>query len=191
MSHILNQSNRPMSLINTKGFIIVSLIAGAIAAPFLIPIQKAQADSDDSGPGGYSDALLGTWVTQVSINPASVPPGSVLNFTVVPTYGAGGGFVLGGKGNGPGGTGGGPDAHGNWVATSGRHYAATSSGSGFDDAHHYTLETKIRENLTLNKRGDQLTGSFQVDLILPDGTVLPFHPAGTYLGHRMPVEPLN
>jgi len=49
----------------------------------------------------------------------------------------------------------------------------------------------VKDILIVNRRGDELTGSFRLDLSLADGTVLPFHPAGTYHGVRMPIEPLN
>ena len=39
----LNQSTRPPRLTKTKGFILVSLIAGATALPFLTPLQTAHA----------------------------------------------------------------------------------------------------------------------------------------------------
>jgi len=45
MIKMLNQSTRLPRLTNTKGFILASLIAGATALPFLIPVQKAQAVS--------------------------------------------------------------------------------------------------------------------------------------------------
>ncbi len=124
-------------------------------------------------------------------HPCFIPLAPNPNFTIVSTFGAGGGLVVGNMGNGASGLCGDPDGHGNWVRTGVRHYATTFSASAFDDAHHYAMETKVRESLTLNKRGDELTGISLVDLILPDGTVLPFHPAGTYIGHRMPIEPLN
>jgi hypothetical protein len=45
MINMLNQSTRLPRLTNTKGFILASLIAGATALPFLMPVQKAQAVS--------------------------------------------------------------------------------------------------------------------------------------------------
>ena len=191
MTNKLNQSTVRMRLTKTKSAILACVVAAVMTLPFFVPAQKAQAGNEDSDRGGNPGALLGTWIIQVSIDPATVPPGSVLNFTVVSTYGAGGGFTRGGMGNGPGGVGGNPDAHGNWASTGQRHFASTASGSSYDDAHHYTMQTKVRDILTLNKRGDELTGNFQTDLFLADGTPLPFHPAGTYHGIPMPIEPLN
>jgi len=45
MINMLNQSTRLPRLTNTKGFILASLIAGATALPFLMPVAKAQAVS--------------------------------------------------------------------------------------------------------------------------------------------------
>jgi len=190
MIHSLNQSSGRLGLTKTKTLLLASLIAGVMALPFLPPAQKAFAGNDDFDGNGNSE-LLGTWLLQVSLDPASVPPGSVLNFTVVPTFAAGGGMVQGETGVGPGGVGGGVDAHGNWVAIGHHQYAATTRAPNYDDAHHYTGERKVKEIFTVNRRGDELTGIFKLDLSLADGTILPFHPAGTYQGIRMPIEPLN
>ena len=105
MSNKLNQLIVKTGLTKAKGVVLASLLFGGMALPFLMPVQKAQADNGDSGRGGNPDALLGTWVVQVS--------------------------------------------------------------------------------------GDEFTVSSQVDIILPNGTVLPFHPAATSHGTRMTIEPLN
>ena len=188
---MLNQSTRRMRLTKTKLAILASLVAGAMVVPFIIPAQKAHAQNDDSDLGANSEPLLGTWLLQVTLDPNSVPPGTTLVFTVVPTFGAGGGIVQGETGNGPGGVGGAPEAHGNWVKTGDHRYAATTRAPDYDDAHHFTGQRKVKDILIVNQRGDELTGSFRLDLSQADGTVLPFHPAGTYHGVRMPIEPLN
>jgi hypothetical protein len=87
--------------------------------------------------------------------------------------------------------GGGVEAHGNWVKTGQHRYAATTRAPDYDDAHHFTGERKVKDIFIVNKRGDELIGSFRLDLSVADGTILPFHPAGTYHGVRMPIEPLN
>ena len=190
MTNMLNQSTGRMRLTKTKLAILASLIAGAMVVPFIIPAQKAHAQNDDSDQGN-SEPLLGTWLVQVTLDPNTVPPGTTLVFTVVPTFGAGGGIVQGETGNGPGGVGGAPEAHGNWVKTGYNRYAATTRAPDYDDAHHFTGQRKVKDILIVNQRGDELTGSFRLDLSQADGTVLPFHPAGTYHGVRMPIEPLN
>ena len=190
MTNMLNQSTRLPRLTKIKGLLLASLIAGAMVVPFIIPAQKAHAQNNDSDQGN-SEPLLGTWLLQVTLDPNSVSPGTTLVFTVVPTFGAGGGIVAGETGNGPGGVGGAPEAHGNWVKTGDHRYAATTRAPDYDDAHHFTGERKVKDIFMVNRRGDELTGSFKLDLIQADGTVLPFHPAGTYHGVRMPIEPLN
>jgi len=191
MIHTLNQFTGRERLTKTNAAIIATLIAGALALTFIMPAQKARADNEHSDRGGNSEPLLGTWLLEVSIDPNTVPPGSVLNFTVVPTFDAGGGYVQGETGNGPGGVGGAPEAHGNWVKIGDHRYATTSRAPDYDDAHHFTGERKVKNIFTVNRRGDELIGSFRLDLSLADGTILPFHPAGTYHGVRMPIEPLN
>jgi len=166
-------------------------IAAAITLPILMSPQKVRADNGDFGRNENPEALLGTWLLQVSLDPASVPPGSVLAFTVVPTFDAGGGYTQGETGVGPGGVGGAPEAHGNWVKTGHHHYASTSRAPDYDNAHHFTGERKVKNTFTVNNRGDELVGNFLLDLSLADGTILPFHPAGTYRGVRMPIEPLH
>lgn len=187
MNKTLKRFTRWVSLSKTKTFVFASLLAGAVAIPLLMPVHG----DEDFDQNGNADPILGTWLLQVSLDPASVPPGSVLNFTVVPTFSAGGGMVQGETGIGPGGVGGAPEAHGNWVALGHHRYAATSRAPDYDDAHHFTGERKVKDTFLVNKRGDALTGAFRLDLSLADGTILPFHPAGTYTGVRMPIEPLN
>jgi hypothetical protein len=191
MINSLNQTAGWMRPTRTKSFILAALIAGAMAMPFLMPAQKAFAGNDDSDRDGNSEPLPGTWLLQVSLDPSSVPPGSVLQFTIVPTFDVGGGVVQGETGIGPGGVGGGSEAHGNWVKIGHHRYASTTRAPDYDDAHHFTGERKVKNTYTINRRGDELTGFFRLDLSLADGTILPFHPAGTYQGVRMPIEPLN
>ena len=187
MPNMLNQSTGQPRRTNTKGFILASLIAGAAALPFLMPGQIALADNEHSERGRSSDALLGTWVVQVSLDPNTVPPGTPLNFTSLQTFGAGGGFVE--SNNGP--NSGDPGGQGNFTKTGRRQFSATQARLEFDAAHNFTGSNKVRSHLTLNRTGDEFTGSYQVDLFLPDGTLLPFHPAGTSHGIPVAIEPLN
>jgi len=188
MINTLKQLIGKVGLTKVKGFILPSL--GAITLPFLTPVQTVRAENgrrEDSDRGANPDALLGTWIVQVSIDPATVPPGSLLNFTELDTYDAGGGFVESNSGPGAGG----PAGQGNWVRTGDRQFALTQLRLGFDADNHYTGINKIRSSLTLNQRGDEFTGIYQVDIILPNGTILPFHPAATSHGTRVAIEPLN
>jgi len=187
MIKMFNHSTGLPHLTKTKGFILASLIAGAMALPFFIPAQKVQADNGDFGRWGNPDALVGTWLVQVSLDPASLPPGSTLNFTRLDTYGPGGVVVA--SNNGPGA--GGPPGQGNWVATGRHQFASTELRLGFDTAHIYTGISKIRSSLTVSRGGDEFTAAIQTDIILPNGTILPFHPGGTSHGTRVAIEPLN
>jgi hypothetical protein len=69
--------------------------------------------------------------------------------------------------------------------------AGTQLRFGFDAAHHFTGINKIRESFAFSEQGDELTGSVQVDIFRPDGTLLPGHPTGTYHGTRVAIQPLN
>ena len=69
--------------------------------------------------------------------------------------------------------------------------ATTGLRFGFDAAHHFTGVNKARESFAFNEQGDELTGSVQVDIFLPDGTLVPIHPTGTYPGTRVAIEPLK
>jgi hypothetical protein len=189
---MLKQSTGRICLTKIKSAILAALIAGAMALPFLMPVQKAQADNNNnnSDPGANPHALLGTWIVQVTLDPNTVPPGTspnTLNFIQLVTYDAGGGYVQ--SNNGPGR--GQPPGQGNWVRTGQRQYAATELRLGFDAAHNFTGLNKIRTSLTLSESGDEFTANIQADIFLPNGTLLPFHPAGTSHGTRVAIEPLN
>lgn len=123
----------------------------------------------------------------MSLDPSTVPPGTPLNFTQLVTYDAGGGFVE--SNNGP--NSGGPGGQGNWARTGHHQFAATQVRLEFDTDHTFTGSNRVRSRLVLNRQGDELAGTYEVDLFLPDGTLLPFHPAGTSYGIPMAIEPLN
>jgi hypothetical protein len=184
MTNMLIASTRQPRLTKTKGFIIASLVAGALALPFLLSAPRAQAQNEDRE---HSRDLLGSWIVQVALDPKTVPPGTPLNFMGLYTFSAGGGYVQSNTGPGAGG----PPAYGNWTRAGDNKVAGTGLRFGFDAAHHFTGINKIRESFTLNEQGDELTGSVQVDIFSPDGTLLPIHPAGTYHGTRVAIEPLN
>lgn len=184
MTNTSNQSTKLARLTKTRGFILASLIAGAIALPFVLPAQRAQAENEHRE---HSQGLLGSWIVQVTLDPHSVPPGTPLTFLALYTFSAGGGCVQSNTGPGAGG----PPVQGNWARTGDDRFATTGLRFGFDSAHHFTGINKIRERFTLNEQGDELTGSVQVDIFLPDGTLLPIHPAGTYHGTRVAIEPLH
>ena len=128
---MLNQSTRLPRLTKTKGIILASLIAGAMALPLFMPVQKAHADNDrheDSNRCEHPDALLGSWIIQVSLDPATLPPGAPTSSTLLATFTRGGGFVE--DNNGP--TRGRPGGHGNWIRTGHRQFAATGLSFGYD-----------------------------------------------------------
>ncbi|MDB6040142.1 MAG: hypothetical protein JWM99_3983 [Verrucomicrobiales bacterium] len=194
MNNTLNQFIGKTGLTKTKGVILASLVLGAAALSFLGAVQTVKANDDhrgDSDQGAGSDALQGTWIVQVSLDPATfpspLPPGVMLKFTRLETYDVGGGVVA--SNNGPGA--GGPAGQGNWTAVGHHQFAATELRLGFTAANVFTGISKIRSRLALNKNGDEFDAIIQTDIYLPDGTLLPLHPAGTSHGVRVPIEPLN
>jgi hypothetical protein len=168
----------------TKSFVLASLVLGMLALPLLMSGQRAQAQNENRE---HSRDPLGAWIVQVTLDPNSVPPGTPLNFMALYTFSAGGGYVQSNTGPGAGG----PPVFGNWERTGHDQISATGLRFGFDAAHHFTGINKVRESFTFNERGDELNGNVQVDVFLPDGTLLPVHPAGTYHGTRVEIEPLK
>jgi hypothetical protein len=184
MTNTLNSSTGQPRRTKTKGFILVSLVAVVLALPFLMSAPHAQAQNEHREHSRYP---LGAWIVQVALDPKTVPPGTPLNFLALYTFSADGGYVQSNTGPGAGV----PPAYGNWVRERDDKVAGTGLRFGFDATHHFTGINKIRESFTFNEQGDELTGNVQVDVFLPDGTLLPVHPAGTYHGTRVAIEPLN
>jgi hypothetical protein len=184
MINIYNQTSGAGTPTKVKGFVVASIIVGALALPLLMSGQQAQAQNEHRE---HSRDPLGAWIVQVALDPTTVPPGTPLNFMGLYTFSAGGGYMQSNTGPGAGG----PPVYGNWVRTGDDKVAATGLRFGFDAGHHFTGINKIRESFTFNEHGDELTGSVQVDIFLPDGTLLPIHPAGTYQGTRVAIEPLK
>jgi hypothetical protein len=184
MINMYNTSTVGGSPKKAKGLVLASLIVGALALPFLISAPRVQAQNEHSR---HSRDPLGAWIVQVALDPNTVPPGTPLNFMSLYTFSAGGGYVQSNTGPGVGG----PPVYGNWARTEDDKVAGTGLRFGFDAAHHFTGINKIRESFTFNEQGDELTGNVQADIFLPDGTLLPIHPAGTYHGTRVAIEPLN
>src|SRR4029434_7163191 len=108
MINMLTQLTTLPRLTKTKGVILASLMVGAMAVPFLMSAQRAQAQNDHRE---HSRDLLGSWLVQVALDPNTVPPGTPLNFMALYTFSAGGGYVQSNTGPGAGG----PPAQGNWV----------------------------------------------------------------------------
>jgi hypothetical protein len=184
MMNMLNQSTGTGSTTKGKGVVLASIILGTIAVPLLMSAPRAHARNENREE---VRELLGCWSVQVALDPSSVPPGTPLNFMGLYTFSAGGGYVQSNTGPGAGG----PPAYGNWTRAGDEKFAATALRFGFDASHHFTGVNKVRENFTLNEQGDELTGNVQVDIFLPDGTLVPIHPTGTYHGTRVAIEPVN
>jgi hypothetical protein len=189
MTKMLKKSFPQILPIKIKTLMLASVGIACMALPFLaLPVAKANNDRYEGAEGAHRPAAIeGTWVVQESLDPQSVPPGVVLNFTRLETYAAGGGYIA--TNNGPGA--GGPPSQGNWVAIGHHRFATTELRLAFDAANVYTGSNKIRSQITINERGDEFTGTVLVDIILPNGTVLPVHPVGTFHGTRLPIETLN
>jgi len=46
---------------------------------------------------------------------------------------------------------------------------------------------KFEATSGVTESGDEFTANIQTDILLPNGTLLPFHPAGTSHGIRVPI----
>jgi hypothetical protein len=187
MNPMMNQAKKSLhraGLTKVKGAILASLLLGGGGLLLLVP-QRAQANNEDQDASDH--ALLGTWSVHVSLDPATVPPGAVTEFTRIETYDAGGGIVA--SNNGPGA--GVPPSQGNWSRVGHHEFAATELRLSFNAAQVFTGTTKIRSHLTLDKSGNEFTAQIQTDIFLPNGILVPAHPAGTSHGVRVPIEPLN
>ena len=97
---MFNQSTRLPRLTKTKSFILASLIAGALALPFLMSAPRAHAQNEQRE---HSPNPLGSWIVQVTLDPNTVPPGTPLNFMALYTFSFGGGYVQSNTGPGAGG----------------------------------------------------------------------------------------
>jgi hypothetical protein len=185
---MINTSKQPAAgiLSKTKGFILASLLTGAVAVPLLIPTPQARAENDNGEQ--HHPGLLGSWSGEATLDPASVPPGAILKFLVLDTFSAGGGFMESNSGPGAGQ----PDGNGNWVRVGRNQFATTQIRFGFNPDRTLANINKIRTHFTLNEQTGELTGKSDVDIFLPDGiTMLPFHPVATYHYTRIGIEPVN
>jgi hypothetical protein len=180
----INQSTGWGGLTQRKGALFALLLGGALGLPFLMPVQRAQGQNEQRE---HSEGLLGSWNVLITLDPNTVPPGTPLTFQALYTFSAGGGYIQCNAGPGAGG----PAGQGNWVRTGYGKVTATQLRLAFDAANHFTSVNKIRESFTLDERTDELTFSDQVDVYLPDGTLLPFHPTATGHGTRIAIEPLH
>ena len=177
MIKIANRSTGRTRLTRTKKLILASLFAGAIALPFFIPAQKAQAENPQQG-NPYT--LAGTWGMQVG-----APPGPT--FTAYETFTEAGGSVE--INNGPGGS---TTGIGTWARTGHRTFLATLLKQKFDGAGNLELTLKVRREITLNPSGNEFTGRDNVDLFDPAGNPIPVViPPGTFHGTRIAAEPLT
>jgi hypothetical protein len=191
MNSMLNRSLGWLRPMKTKIATLASLgVAGAAAAALLcLAPQTGRADhgDDDSNRGDNAEALVGTWLVQVTLDPATVPPNTpFLNFTSIETFNAGGGYLE--SNNGP--AAGGPGGQGNWAQTGHHRFAVTELRLGFDTTHAFTALNKIRRSLTISGDGNEISGNVQTDIFV-NGTLAQIHPAGTFHGSRVPIEPLS
>jgi hypothetical protein len=175
----IHSIGRPV-LKSANGLFLASLLLGAMALPFLAPVQSVRGDGDNSARGSNPNALLGTWMVQVSVDPSTVPAHVPVEFMELDTFDAGGGFLA--SNNGPGA--GDPAGQGNWIRTGDRQYALTQIRLGANG-----VINKIRSSLTLSKSGDEFTVAIQVDVFI-NGTVL-LQARATGQGTRMAIEPLD
>ena len=177
MINLANHSTRRTRRTKTKKLILASVLAGAMALPFVIPAQKAQAENPQQG-NPYT--LAGTWREQVG-----APPGPT--FTAYETFTEAGGSVE--INNGPGGS---TTGIGTWARTENRTFLATLVKQKFDDAGSLEITIKVRREITLSPSGNEFSGRDNVDLYDPAGNRIPIDiPSAPFHGTRIVAEPLT
>jgi hypothetical protein len=81
--------------------------------------------------------------------------------------------------------------HGVWKHLGGRQFGVTVMGVLYDiNTGAYLGKVKVRNLLTLNEAGDQMSGTDKVEIINPDGTVISL-PSGNTPYTRIKFEPFN
>jgi hypothetical protein len=159
-----------------------------LTIPLLFPVETEAKNGGSTYDGAdRSDPLVGTWTVKVTFDPATVPPTVEPTFTRLDTYAPGG--VLIESNNGPGA--GGPGGQGNWVRVGHLHFATTELRLGFDEFNQFTGMTEIRTDIQVHPGGNEFTAQFVTEIYSAEGNPGPFHPAGTFHGTRLPVEPLH
>ncbi len=177
MNNTTHSSIGRTRLTKTKTLILAALFASAMALPFFVPAQKAQAGHPQHG-NPYT--LAGTWRMQVG-----APPGPA--FTAYETFTEAGGSVE--INGGPGGS---TTGIGTWARTGHRTFLATLLKQKFDAAGNLEMTIKVRREITLHPNGREFTGRDNVDLFDPAGNRLPIDiPSSPFQGTRIVAEPLN
>jgi hypothetical protein len=168
MIKMFNQSTRLPHLTKTKGFILASLVAGAMALPLFIPAQKAHADNDrHDGDGNQSwrQNLAGTWksAAEPGVPPqlASFMSDGRLIFSRTITVVTGPTSVeLVGTG------------HGEWIRTGQHEFASTMFLIRSGPSVEFTGLVKVTSTYTLNRNSDQLTSTGTVYIYDADNNLL-------------------
>lgn len=143
-----------------------------------IAISPAPVAAQATPAGGKT--LVGAWFNTVT--PTLAPP-----FVGLGVFSADGGATnissvsLGSPLESPG--------YGQWIKTGAHSYAVTFFTIVADSAGQHILTYKVRGRLELSASGDAFTGTFQVDVFLPNGMPLGSD-TGTVTGTRIVVEPL-
>jgi hypothetical protein len=162
-------------------------IVTALIALTTTMIGTASQDGAANKSERSTRSLTGSWLE--TFTPAGGSP-----FKAVETYGADGGWISSAQGavvTGPPLPASFTPAQGQWTHQGGRIFSTTavSIGSDLIDGHLLFL-LKVRQTVTLNKRGDAYSSVFKTEVFDPDGNLL-FMVEGTSEAHRISVEPLD
>lgn len=128
-------------------------------------------------------AIAGTW--EVVANPINPPPGFPTEFRALHTFTEDGRFIET-SANNPVGAGG---ARGEWRYEGGRKYSVTFLFFVFDPAGQHAVTIRVRTLLTLNRQGNEWSGSFKFDILTPDGHLLQTG-TGSHRAKRVEILPM-
>jgi hypothetical protein len=145
------------------------------------PTVTARVSAQDEA--AFGKTLAGTWV--VNVNQPGFPPGQ-RHFT----FNSDGGLVTNDDLQV------GPNvvehftiAQGNWIRTGNRSVAATIAGQRFDLEGSLLGTFKVRMNLDVDPLASEWSGTFRIDIALPNGQVI-FTSDGNFEATRLAVVPL-
>lgn len=185
MINLIKQALARLGRTKTKSLLLTCSILGALALPFLAPVQIVHAENPQNG-NPYT--LVGSWMEVITLDPNGIPPGVPPTFTSLETFTVGGGSVTSANGQGFHN----PPAYGNWVRAGNRQFLSTFLQFNVDPAGNFAGLVKVRRTIKLSPSGDEFSGRDNVDLFDPAGNPIPVNiPPATFTGKRIAVEPVT
>lgn len=125
-------------------------------------------DASFSEPGSSTDQIVGFWSAKfVSMGSSGIPDGTVIDSPFVQWHDDGTEIMNSTRVPATGNI-----CMGVWHKTGKLSYELNHFGLGFDTSGDFVGPSQIRENVTLDKKADQYTGTFTIEQFDPTGNVL-------------------